>query len=355
MSILLQATETTPVQWAILTLLMVVALAGAWGIGVFRGRSLDAARMDAHRRFPPLAITFLVGFSVFFLAQVGCGMYLSFARARPPGQRFDLAQLTAMEWALLAVVPEVLMLLAIIAMRALVYGGTLGRLGAGVSRLGPGFLGALVAMLITLPLIFWFSAITEAVYERLEYQHPMEHDLLRVLPQSGGWARALMLLAISVVAPVAEETLFRGHLQTALRRLFAGRIRSASGGGFDVVVTEAPNPADAPSAPPPLPLPPPSPAVDAGGEAVPVVPAIPDAGAGALVPAPAPPWTAWAAIVLTSVVFAAIHPLWSAPPIFLLSVALGYAYERTNNLWTCVFMHSLFNSTSTLLFWLTSR
>ena len=38
------------------------------------------------------------------------------------------------------------------------------------------------------------------------------------------------------------------------------------------------------------------------------------------------------------------------PPIFLLALCLGYAYERTGNLWTTITMHALFNTTCTLLF-----
>jgi membrane protease YdiL (CAAX protease family) len=55
-------------------------------------------------------------------------------------------------------------------------------------------------------------------------------------------------------------------------------------------------------------------------------------------------------VVLTSVLFALVHPAWSIPPIFLLSICLGYAYERTGNLWTVITMHALFNSISTVLF-----
>jgi hypothetical protein len=58
----------------------------------------------------------------------------------------------------------------------------------------------------------------------------------------------------------------------------------------------------------------------------------------------------WIAVIITSVVFALVHPLWTAPLIFLLAVCLGYAYERTGSLWVPIVMHAMFNISSTFLF-----
>jgi hypothetical protein len=75
-----------------------------------------------------------------------------------------------------------------------------------------------------------------------------------------------------------------------------------------------------------------------------------------LTPAPqAPPivppvWASWVAILATSALFALVHPTWTWPAIFLLAVCLGYAYERTGNLWVPVVIHAAFNATSTVLF-----
>lgn len=60
--------------------------------------------------------------------------------------------------------------------------------------------------------------------------------------------------------------------------------------------------------------------------------------------------TRWMAIVFTSLVFAAIHPWWTIPPIFVLSVCLGYLYERTGNLWMPIALHVAFNAISTTLY-----
>jgi membrane protease YdiL (CAAX protease family) len=59
----------------------------------------------------------------------------------------------------------------------------------------------------------------------------------------------------------------------------------------------------------------------------------------------------WIAIVIASLAFTAVHgALWLAPPIFILSLALGYAYDRTGNLWVPIAVHAAFNATSLAMF-----
>jgi len=62
----------------------------------------------------------------------------------------------------------------------------------------------------------------------------------------------------------------------------------------------------------------------------------------------------WSAIVLASVVFAALHPWWTIPAIFALSLGLGYVYERTGSLWAAFVMHAGFNGVQTALFFATA-
>ena len=54
----------------------------------------------------------------------------------------------------------------------------------------------------------------------------------------------------------------------------------------------------------------------------------------------------WPAILATSVLFAAVHaPIYKdMPALFLLSVALGYNYERTGRLLSPILMHAIFNA-----------
>jgi membrane protease YdiL (CAAX protease family) len=52
----------------------------------------------------------------------------------------------------------------------------------------------------------------------------------------------------------------------------------------------------------------------------------------------------WAAVIITSALFALVHGIWwMMPPLFLLAVGLGYVYERTRNVWATITMHASFN------------
>ena len=52
----------------------------------------------------------------------------------------------------------------------------------------------------------------------------------------------------------------------------------------------------------------------------------------------------WVAIALVSALFASVHGInWMFAPLYVLSLCLGYAYERTANLWVPITMHAAFN------------
>jgi len=55
----------------------------------------------------------------------------------------------------------------------------------------------------------------------------------------------------------------------------------------------------------------------------------------------------WAAVLISSVVFALMHPYWMhLPALFMLSLGMGYSYERSGSLARPIFVHVLFNSAS---------
>jgi membrane protease YdiL (CAAX protease family) len=58
----------------------------------------------------------------------------------------------------------------------------------------------------------------------------------------------------------------------------------------------------------------------------------------------------WFAIVIAAAAFATVHMWWTWPQIFFLGLCLGYAYERSGNLWMSITMHAVFNLTSMWLF-----
>ena len=58
----------------------------------------------------------------------------------------------------------------------------------------------------------------------------------------------------------------------------------------------------------------------------------------------------WPAILLAAALFALVHPWYIWPQIFVLGICLGYAYERSGNLWVSITMHAYFNLLSIWLF-----
>jgi membrane protease YdiL (CAAX protease family) len=164
------------------------------------------------------------------------------------------------------------------------------------------------------PLVFGVSLAAELVYRRLNYTHPPEHDLLRALGRAGSpVVAALLVLGATVAAPLSEELLFRGHLQTLLRRAFAW----LSGTTYPYL-------------------------------------GLKDPAEGVITTAQShePParWATWAGIGVTALLFTVVHIPWTWPPIFVLAVCLGYAYERTGNLWVPITMHAVFNAASTVVY-----
>jgi hypothetical protein len=101
--------------------------------------------------------------------------------------------------------------------------------------------------------------------------------------------------------------------------------------------------------PPPPPVPIPSPVtIDTGEAAV-----LPYESPPVVAPPSRPqsPAVRWAAVLVTAAVFAGVHRVPAFfPPLFVLAVGLGYAYERTGNLWVSMTTHALFNSLQIVLF-----
>jgi|GEM_PF-3021620 len=222
------------------------------------------------------------------------------------------------------VVPCVTLVVLAFGLKHLVPGGAR-RIGLFRAGRGAAFLPALGYAAAAMPFILLIGNAAEVIYEMLDWHHPTEHPLLTSMDASGAvFEKVCAVLAAVVLAPLSEEILFRGHIQSAIRLLLSRR---------------------APELPPPLPVME-QPAIvpsEAAAVATPVLPYAPPADARHTL-------ASVAAVVVTSLIFASIHPLWSAPPIFVLALFLGFAYERRGNLWTCIFIHALFNGIMTTLF-----
>jgi membrane protease YdiL (CAAX protease family) len=57
----------------------------------------------------------------------------------------------------------------------------------------------------------------------------------------------------------------------------------------------------------------------------------------------------WRSIFASSIIFTLLHPLMHFPALIILSIAIGYAYEKSGSLLRCIFIHFFFNA-STIAF-----
>ena len=206
------------------------------------------------------------------------------------------------------------MTVAAVATAVLLPGGLLRRwgLGGGLWRgrrsIGRGAAAGLLTLLLAGPVVIATLALTQYLITLAGGDASEQHPVLADMPD-GGAGLLLTFIVAGVVIPFGEELLFRGLLQTGLlavlhhvvsppRRDYATH---AEADGHLHYVTAWP-PAGPPSA-----------------------------------------RLRWTAIVLTSALFAVIHPDFSIAAIFVLSLAFGYVYERTGNLWAPIVAHAGFN------------
>lgn len=170
-----------------------------------------------------------------------------------------------------------------------------------------GIIGGIIAFAITFPVVMtvgWAASIL-ARWARGEPVGPVAHDTLRLLTETGPGSGSdsqspwwwIVVAGVLIGAPVLEELVYRGFIQTAVRRA--------------ILWGHASRP-HASTTPPPRRR------------------------------------AAWTAILITSTLFALMH--WSIVEphalvtLFVLSIAFGITYERTQRLTAPIVMHLLFNA-----------
>ncbi len=195
--------------------------------------------------------------------------------------------------------------------------------------------GGTAALFILYPLIGLTGSAVVKLYRWLHLTQAKPHPVLEMLRDDHHPLMAVVaVLTASVVAPIGEELMFRGLLQTALGRLsnwFADRLGVRS--RFPLVATVVTETLTQPPTDDPIPLH--------------YAPGLPVEG----MVSPLRPVARWSAVVMTSIAFAAVHgePAFFAP-LFVLSVGLGFVYERSGNLYMNIVTHSLFNSAQIVIF-----
>jgi membrane protease YdiL (CAAX protease family) len=332
----LPVTTVLPATGLVLLLLVCVAIIGvAIWTGVFKPRQVIAPD-----RVPPgrgeLAV-FLVmagGFLLWLFLQAFYASYRLQQILLPSSTApaiLDLSLLSPADYAVLATAPSAAALIVLLIGDWSISPGLLDRLGIAPRHLTTSLRPGGIAVLFVVPFMLATTVILEAVYNALRYEHPKEHELLKIMGESSSLAvRGLLIVGATVMAPLFEEVVFRGHLQSLVRSILArmGLRHSAAS-----ALSEEADPELASS-------------WELG-----VVPYQPADASARWIPSVA---ANWLAIVLTSICFALVHPAWTWPVIFVLSLCLGYAYERTQKLWVPIIIHASFNLVSTILFLATS-
>jgi membrane protease YdiL (CAAX protease family) len=356
MSILAAASsESGRVQFVFAAVCLAIAGLVAGGLRLWRpGRRAFPERLTWRASAWPLVG--VLGAGVFCWWTVSSA-FLTYKQAElvarmGPDAKLELSALSPRDMAFLATVPPLAAFAVLVAADYALKRTGAYDLGLGLRRLKSGVFLGILGSACVVPLLFGLMVLIDWAYRQMHFQHPEEHELLHALGQTRDPLVVIPLVAgAALVAPLFEELLFRAHLQTILRRLFTWFAVEVLGQGVDTT----PAVRDVPLAD-----------VASGTSADPIatIPQAANEQASAEAPGPpegveyapaptevvSPAWTTWAAIVVTACLFASVHAMWTWPPIFILALCLGYAYERTGNLWVPILIHASFNAVSTLMF-----
>ncbi len=203
---------------------------------------------------------------------------------------------------LIICISELMAIVVIIFLARIHFARRLRGFGLNVKTIVKDFFAAFVNLLTVWPLITAAILLTIFFGEQIwgqEYQM-QQHQQIKLITEYPQLPLRIMIFIVAVViASLFEEMLFRGLFQTTIRSYFEARFRSpvARGTPHEDRVTAK--------------------------------------------------YGAWAAILISSGLFAATHAdtgHW--PALFVLGVCLGYAYEKSGSLFRPIFIHSFFNATS---------
>jgi membrane protease YdiL (CAAX protease family) len=191
--------------------------------------------------------------------------------------------------------------------------------GLNIRTIAKDFFMAIVNLLAVWPLIL--AAVTGTIFfvklfSGQEYQMQQHQQLEMVTEYPQLPLRIMIVFVAIIIAPLLEEMMFRGFVQTIIRSILDFRFTS-----FDFRLKSA-----------------------IGQTSLPEQSAI---GNRQSQISPARGGQAWLAIIFSSVFFAIMHAdpgHW--PALFVLGVCLGYSYEKSGSLFRPIFIHLFFNASS---------
>jgi membrane protease YdiL (CAAX protease family) len=245
----------------------------------------------------------------------------------PAGGPEETVEQTEAELLIQLAIVNILLLILVPALVALTSNASLADLGLDFKNWKAQMAVGAVAALLMTPAVLAIQSLAVRIWP--PHKHPVEDMILEEF--TAGRA-ILAVLSAMILAPLIEELLFRAIVQRWLTKLFCGRRDLAGSLAEPNLIDELADgwPAEnSPFQPP-------------GGTDI--------EPAAKRSPATGTPAFSVTAIVVTSLLFSAMHlPQWPAPiGIFLLAMALGAVYQKTGSLISAVTMHGVFNGFSTV-------
>ena len=174
-------------------------------------------------------------------------------------------------------------------------------LGLSIANAAKAIKPTLIYCVAAFGLTFLTLAITLIICRLCGYNQLYKHPFLDLL--SGGqrslFSLILLITLATLVAPLVEELLFRGLLQNFIIGTLTHTFQTSQPEGDTNVENKT--------------------------------------------PIYLSPLCRWAGIIITSAIFAIVHPVQHLPALFVFSICLGYSYEKHGNLLIPIGMHFLFN------------
>jgi membrane protease YdiL (CAAX protease family) len=201
-----------------LLIAVAVSLCIAAVAGVFMPRRINGPP----RLTPGEPLRVILGITGFGLAAWSGTVFAAMAWLGPPSAQSRPTtaptQFTDAQSVVVDAVAKVVVFVTLLVGSAMLRPAGVRMLGINLRRFPRGLLGGIVAIIVVLPLMLIVDTATEWWWKFQGVEHPQWHETLLILQRhSQPWLHAAIVVSAVVIAPLAEETFFRGQVQTLLR------------------------------------------------------------------------------------------------------------------------------------------